>query len=65
MAAVLPANAGQSLFRLAVAALCTYEVVAILTRRLPTVSRLSFLHPAFGGVVVGGLHYHFGTGKAA
>jgi hypothetical protein len=49
------------LFRLVVAVTCAYEVAAIVTRRLPTVSRLSFKHPVFGSVVIGGLAHHFRT----
>jgi hypothetical protein len=49
------------LFRVVVAVACAHEVLAIVTKRLPTISRLSDLHPAFGAVVVGGIHYHFRT----
>jgi hypothetical protein len=49
------------LFRVVVAVACAYEIVAIATKRLPTISRVSDLHPAFGALVMGGIHYHLRT----
>jgi len=48
-------------FRTVVAAICGYEVFAIATRRVPTVSRIC-RHPLAAGIVIGGLVYHFGQG---
>ncbi len=45
--------------RLAVATLCTFEVVAITTRRLPTLSQLTRRHPGIGIVLLAGLAAHF------
>lgn len=61
MAAVVPAK--TSLFRLTVVGMCAYEVVAIVSGRLPTISRGVRRFPLFGAVVVGGLHLHFREGE--
>lgn len=42
-----------------VAAVCAYEVVAIVTRRVPTVSRIARRYPLAGTVVLAGLARHF------
>lgn len=44
-----------------VAALCTYEAVAILTGRVPTITALDRKWPVVGVVLVGALALHFWT----
>lgn len=44
-----------------VAALCTYEAVAICTSRVPTITALNRRHPIVGVVLVGALALHFWT----
>ena len=44
-----------------VAALCTYEAVAITTGRVPTITALDRRWPAVGVVLVGALALHFWT----
>lgn len=45
--------------RWAVGAACAWEVAALTTGAVPTISRLAARHPAFGAVVVGALAWHF------
>lgn len=45
--------------RWAVGLACAYEVVALTTSRIPTISRLANRYPAFGAAVVGALAWHF------
>jgi len=45
--------------RTVVAVACAWEVVAITTHRLPTVSRLSKRHPLFRAAVLAALAHHF------
>jgi hypothetical protein len=45
--------------RAAVAAVCAYEVVAITTRKCPTVSRLTKRYPVLGTIVLAALARHF------
>lgn len=47
------------LLRAAVAAVCTYEVMALATRRMPTVSRICRQHRWVEGVILAGLVVHF------
>lgn len=42
-----------------VATACAWEVVAITTRKVPTVSRISRRHPWFAAAVTGVLVWHF------
>lgn len=42
-----------------VAAVCTYETVAILTGRFPTITTLSHRHPIVGAAIVLALAIHF------
>lgn len=42
-----------------VVALCGYEIAAILTGRLPTLTAINSRHPALGVVLVGALAVHF------
>lgn len=44
-----------------VAALCAYEVAAITTSRVPTITALHRRWPAVGAVLVGALALHFGA----
>lgn len=45
--------------RAAVAAVCAYEVVAITTRKVPTVSWVARRYPVTGAVVLAVLAKHF------
>jgi hypothetical protein len=45
--------------RAAVAVTCAYEVVAITTRKWPTVSRLVQRYPLLGTIVLAALARHF------
>ena len=45
--------------RWAVGAACAYEVAALTTGAVPTISRLADRYPAFGALVVGALAWHF------
>ena len=44
-----------------VAALCAWEVAAITTGRVPTITTLNRRYPALGVVLVGALALHFWT----
>lgn len=44
-----------------VAALCAWEVAAICTGRVPTITALNRRHPAIGVALVGALALHFWT----
>ena len=44
-----------------VAALCTWEVAAITTGRVPTITALNRRWPVVGAVLVGALALHFWT----
>lgn len=44
-----------------VAALCSWEVVAITTGRVPTITTLNRRHPVIGVAIVGALVLHFWT----
>lgn len=44
-----------------VAGLCAYEVAAITTGRVPTISTLNRRHPALGVVLLSALALHFWT----
>lgn len=48
--------------RVVVGAACAYEVAALTTGQVPTISRLANRHPAFGALVVGALAWHFHPG---
>ena len=45
--------------RWVVGAACAYEVAALTTGAVPTISRLADRYPAFGALVVGALAWHF------
>jgi hypothetical protein len=45
--------------RFLVVAGCSYEVFALSTGRVPTLSRVTQLHPWFGGAVLATLAMHF------
>ncbi len=47
--------------RWAVAALCTYEAVAIFSHRLPTITALCRTRPWLAGIIVGGLAWHLAS----
>ena len=49
----------EPFLRLLVAGVCAWEVVAITTGRVPTVSRVSRRWPVFGDVVLDVLGIHF------
>lgn len=49
----------EPLLRVVVAGACAWEVVAISTGRLPTVSRISRRWPVFGHAVLTVLEVHF------
>lgn len=49
----------EPVLRALVAGTCSWEVVAITTGRLPTVSRLARQYPAASAVVLGVLAWHF------
>lgn len=44
-----------------VVAICAYEIVAVTTGRLPTVTALTGRWPALGVAIVGALAVHFWT----
>lgn len=44
-----------------VAALCTYEALAICTGRVPTITTLNRRYPLIGVALVGALALHFWT----
>lgn len=44
-----------------VAALCAYEVAAIVSNRVPTITALNHRQPIVGAVLVGALALHFWT----
>lgn len=52
-------GAADPVLRALVAAICAYEVVAIVTRKVPTVSRIARRYPVAGAVVLAGLARHF------
>jgi hypothetical protein len=43
--------------------LCLYEVAAILTGRIPTITRLSRRHPWVGALLTAVIGFHFATWK--
>ena len=45
--------------RALVVGLCSYEVAAILTRRVPTLTALNRVHPEVGAAIIGALYWHF------
>ncbi len=49
----------EPFLRAAVAIVCAYEVVAITTRKVPTVSWIARRHPIAGTVVLAALAHHF------
>ena len=49
----------EPFLRLLVAGVCAWEVLAITTGRVPTVSRVSRRWPVFGSVVLDVLDLHF------
>lgn len=49
----------DTVLRAMVAAACAYEVVAITTRRIPTISRIAHRYPATGVIVLAALARHF------
>lgn len=52
-------GAAEPILRAAVEIVCLYEVVALATRRLPSVSRLARRYPPVGAAVLAGLAWHF------
>lgn len=44
-----------------VVGLCTYEVTAILSGRVPTITALNRRHPVVGRTIVAALAWHFHT----
>lgn len=45
-----------------VVAACSYEVAAILTRRVPTITALDKRYPVIGATIVTALAWHFAAG---
>lgn len=49
--------------RVLVATVCSYEVAAILTRRVPTITALHRQRPEIGSAIVAALVWHFRPSK--
>jgi uncharacterized membrane protein YuzA (DUF378 family) len=43
--------------------LCSYEITAILTGRVPTITRLSRRYPVVGAALTAAIGFHFATWK--
>lgn len=52
-------GSADSALRALVAIICAYEVVAITTRKVPTISRIARMNPLVRAVVLAGLERHF------
>lgn len=50
---------GERLLRAVVVAACTYEVAAICTGRVPTITELNRRHPEVGSTLLAALAWHF------